>query len=303
MVGASASVGGFMGDNLALGVDIQGKILPSAWTNPYVDALPLTGTFSLTNSVFENMNYGVQVTDIANAYGSVCFSSFSNVVASYFEGDISHSQVLVCGNQMMGSQAVAAILADQSSIKSNLLPSTLYVLGNDLLGTGGANALAVIDNGPLESPPLAATLTVVAARNAISLNTSCGCYPANNPDYAAAVDFAAASLAFSANTVNGVGLEPGVYVFGGPAHVNANRIYAASVGIWVDYANWVNVTWNSVKTSGQYGIAVTDGSSNVTVAQNFVKNSGVDDLYWDQTGTNDFWYGNTYTTSSPTTLP
>jgi hypothetical protein len=68
--------------------------------------------------------------------------------------------------------------------------------------------------------------------------------------------------------------------------------------VWVDYANHVKVLGNVIKNSVEYGIAVTDGSSYNLVALNFVKNSGVDDLYWDGTGTGNVRTWNIYGTSS-----
>jgi len=61
----------------------------------------------------------------------------------------------------------------------------------------------------------------------------------------------------------------------------------------------VHVTGNVIVNSGQYGIAVQNGSSDNVVAHNFVTGSGVDDLYWDGTGTGNVWFGNMCKTSSP----
>ncbi len=91
----------------------------------------------------------------------------------------------------------------------------------------------------------------------------------------------------------------GVYVMGGPAVISGNTILGSYAGVWVDYANNVRVVGNLIKNSVAYGIAVTDGSSYNTAAWNVVKSSGVDDLYWDGTGTGNVWIGNVFGTSSP----
>jgi parallel beta-helix repeat protein len=83
------------------------------------------------------------------------------------------------------------------------------------------------------------------------------------------------------------------------AVVSGNTILNSYVGVWVNHANGVQVTGNVIKNSAEYGIAVTDGSSNNLIAHNIVMNSGVDDLYWDGTGTGNVWIANQYQTSSP----
>ena len=45
--------------------------------------------------------------------------------------------------------------------------------------------------------------------------------------------------------------------------------------MWVYDANGIHVTDNVIKNSAQYGIALTEGSSNSLVEGNIVKNSGV----------------------------
>jgi len=139
----------------------------------------------------------------------------------------------------------------------------------------------------------------VAIGNVLELNTSCGCYPTGNPGYSAVFSEALASLVFSSNTIHGSRVVPALYVFGGPATISGNTIFGSYTGVWIDYTNQATVIGNLIRNNAEYGIAVTDGSSYNVVAWNVVKTSGVDDLYWDGTGTGNVWFGNICKTSSP----
>jgi parallel beta-helix repeat protein len=56
---------------------------------------------------------------------------------------------------------------------------------------------------------------------------------------------------------------------------------------------------NVIKNSAEYGIAVTSGSSDNVISGNIIMKSGVDDLYWDGTGTGNVWKADVCMTSSP----
>jgi parallel beta helix pectate lyase-like protein len=169
------------------------------------------------------------------------------------------------------------------------------VTGNTIQPGWGANGVIMLD---VEATP---TLTSVVTGNLIQTDTSCGCYDPTNNGYSAIALFSLKSFVISFNTLQG-GISPGIYVLGGPGVISWNVIPGAFVGIWVDVALKVLVTGNLIQNSGFAGIEVTDGSSHVTVAHNFVQNSGGFDLYWDQTGAGDLWYGNICQTSSPSGL-
>jgi parallel beta-helix repeat protein len=292
--GASGDAYGF---NMLFGVGYTGVLLPKGWTNPYSDRIPLTGSFTLTGSTFERSLYAVSIENVVGASTDVCYNTATQVATTVFMADMSNSALLVCKNHGVGSDDDAGVVALQAATRTDLLPSTVYVIDNTLVGSDQADALAFADLGPTYSPAVPSTLSVVATGNVLDLNTSCGCY--GTPESPVVFSELLKSLVLSSNEINGRLLEPGVYVFGGPATVSGNTILASYVGVWVDYANNTTVIGNLIKNSPEYGIAVTDGSSFNLVAWNVVKNSGVDDLYWDGTGTGNVWIGNVYGTSSP----
>jgi Right handed beta helix region len=296
VLGASGDAFGF---NMLFGVGYAGVLLPNGWTNPYSNRIPLTGAFTVTGSLFERSLYAVSIENLVNAATDVCYNTATHVATSVFMSDMSISTLLVCNNHGVGSDGYSGVVALQAATRTDLLPSTVYVIGNTLVGSDDANALAFEDLGPTYSPAVPSTLSVVAIGNVLDLNTSCGCYPTGNPGYSAVFSGLLKSLVLSSNRIYGGLVEPAVYVLGGPATVSGNTILGSYVGVWVDYANNITVVGNLIKNSAEYGTAVTDGSSYNVVAWNVVKNSGVDDLYWDGTGTGNVWAGNVYGTSSP----
>jgi parallel beta-helix repeat protein len=296
VIGASGDADGF---NMLTGVFYAGLLLPVGWTNPYVDRILLTGTFVATRSAFESELHALEIANLASSSAVVCSNTAWNVSITVITTDLSNSDILVCKNHGVGTLGLAAVVAEQTVSHTNLLPSTLYLIDNTFVGSGGANALAFEDLGPTYSPPVASTLSVVAVGNVLELNTSCGCYLAGSPYYAVVFSAFLESLVISSNKITSGGVEPGVYDCCGPATVSANKIVSNYVGVWVDYANGSTVTGNWIKNSAAWGIAVTDGSSSNTIAYNVVKGSGLDDLYWDGMGTGNLWVWNFCKTSSP----
>ena len=296
LFGATGDAFGF---NMLFGVGYAGVLLPKAWTNPYSNRIPLTGAFTVTESLFERSLYAVSIENVVNAPIDVCYNTATHVATSVFMSDMSNSALLVCKNHGVGSDGYSGVIALQAATRTDLLPSTVYVIDNTLVGRDAANTLAFADLGPTYSPAVPSTLTVVAIGYVLRLNTSCGCYPTGNPGYSAVFSELLKSLVFSSNKIYGSLVEPALYVFGGPATVSGNTILGSYTGVWIDYANHTTVIGNLIKHSAEYGIAVTDGSSYNLVAWNVVKTSGVDDLYWDGTGTGNVWFGNICKTSSP----
>jgi parallel beta-helix repeat protein len=294
--GATGDASGF---NMLFGIGYTGVLLPKAWTNPYSNRIPLTGAFTVTGSLFERSLYAVSIENLVNASTDVCYNTATQVATSVFMSDMSNSALLVCKNHGVGSDDDAGVVALQAATRTDLLPSTVYVIDNTLVGSDEADALAFADLGPTYSPAVPSTLSVVAIGNVLDLNTSCGCYPTGNPGSPVVWSYLLKSLVLSSNKIYGGLVEPGLYDLGGPATVSGNTILGSNVGVWIDYANNATVIGNLIKNSAEYGIAVTDGSSYNVVAWNVVKNSGVDDLYWDGTGTGNVWFGNVFGTSSP----
>jgi hypothetical protein len=290
------AAGDFLGTNMGAGIIYEGTVLPPGWTDPFTDLIPITGSLSVTNSLFNSVEGGPWFETVANAEVTVCHNTIVNSPDPLGFFEASNSQITFCGNQASNVYGVSGILIEQSVYKTNL-PSTVLITGNDFQVNQAASAVDLFDFGPSEGIP--STLNAVVSGNVFQTDTSCGCYIGSEPsDYSVIIGYDLKSLVVSENTILGGGAA-GVYVAGGPAVVSGNTILGSYVGVWVDYANHVWVAGNVIKNSAAYGIAVTDGSSYNVVAWNVVKNSGVDDLYWDGTGTGNVWIGNVYGTSSP----
>jgi parallel beta-helix repeat protein len=288
VLGAS---GDFVGTNMFAAIMFEGSSLPRGWTDPNSDVIPLTGTLSVTDSVFDSEESGPWIDTIVNAEVTVCYNTVVNSPYPLGFYGASNSQLLFCGNQAPSVSYYGGLVAFQSLFVQDL-PSTVYIVGNDFQVNDGANAVALYDFG-VES-----TLSAVVTGNEFQTDTSCGCYFGTNGGSSVIVSEGLKSVVVSRNTILGGGAA-GVYAVGGPAVISGNAILGSYVGVWVDYANGVSVTGNGIKNNGEYGIAVTDGSSSISVIGNFVKNSGQFDLYWDETGTGNVWAQNVCTTSSP----
>jgi len=317
VVGAAGDYGGY---NIAEGVHIEGVLLPSGWTDPFLDTIMLTGTFSITNSVFTDTS-GAAVNFLVNSNVVISGNTISSPeINSFFDGidfiDISNTNVLICGNQI-SPLIGTAVRALQSIVKPGLLPSTITITGNNFLVSEGANGanLQDADMGYWGTP---STLKAVVSGNDIQSSGAFG--PSWGVSAVATIDLK--SILVSLNTISGGG-NPGIYILGGPGTVIGNTITGADTGVWVDDASGVHVAGNLIKNSVDYGIAVTSmnnagapswvvtPSSNNFIVGNFVHGtvggttSTGYDLYWDQaTGSvNNHWCGNFYHTSSPTVLP
>jgi len=294
--------------NTNIGINFEGLFLPTP-TSPLSAQIPLSGSFTVTNSVMQDIYSGYWIQDLLNARATVCYNSISGSPLPGF-ADLSNTPFWFCGNQVTNVGVGAGVYGLQSYLKTDLLPSEVYVTGNYFGMNWGGSGPFLADFGPGEG--LTATLSAVVTGNTIVTNMSCGCY---TPAYPVIFDYNLSSIVVLGNTVRGGG--SGVIVTNLPGQVALigwNTIIGALVGVEVGAsvslgnpytapAYGTNVTANVIKNSADYGIAVVGGSSYDVVSFNFVKGSGLDDLYWDQTGTNDFWFANVYATSSPATLP
>jgi len=181
-------------------------------------------------------------------------------------------------------------------VNMGVLSSTVTITNNNFRLSQGANGVVLADLG---TP---STVNAVVSNNVFQTNTSCGCYNPNVPVIGIYSPLKSLAISLNRITSSPAGVGPGIYVYGGPAVLSGNIITGTYTGVWIDYANYTLVSGNLIRNSAEYGIAVTDGSSYNVIAWNVVKHSGVYDLYWDGTGTNNVWIGNHCKTSSPSGL-
>jgi hypothetical protein len=293
--------GDALGTNMLNAINFEGSILPPGWTNALAQIIPLTGTYSVTNSVFSSEESGPWTDGIANAEVTVCYNTITSSPAPLGFYDAANSQLRFCGNDVSGVQFYTAFEALQSLYMPGLLPSTVYVTDNDFQVSDGANAVWLEDFGPVNFGT-APTLSAVVSGNVLQTDTSCECYVGSLPgDYSVLLSISLASFVVSQNTILGGGAA-GVYVDGGPGVVSGNTILGSYVGVNLNSTDGVYVTGNLIKNSAWWGIALTNASSYNVVAFNLVKGSGEYDLYWDQTGSHNLWIGNVYKTAYPAWL-
>ncbi len=271
------------GYNIINAIFPEGFLLPAVWTDPLTDALPLTGTFSVTNDAFYSVAAGPQFENLVNARVIACSNSFDDVAIPLAVIDVSNTPAYLCSNQGVDVSQLMGILAQQGVYKSNLKPSTVYITGNDFQVTRGAAGFILQD---FEAEP---TLGAVVTENAIFVDSSSA---------GGIVSMGLKSIVLAENEIRGNG-PIGVQLVSGPGIVARNEIRGSVDGVVLDNTLGVVVLGNEVQNSGQYGIAVTDGASNSMALRNVITNSGVDDLYWDQTGTGNVWVGDSCQTSEP----
>jgi len=306
------TAGDWFGYNIACAVYISGRTLPSGWSSAEADPMLLTGTFSITNNVFDDVQSGIQVNFLVNANvlisGNTVSSAGVPTAAFYpfYVFDLSNTNVLISRNQGTVPNGIA-ITVYQSILKSGLLPSMVTIMGNNFQVTGGANAVVLQDAG-FYNYGTPVTLSAIVLGNTFQ-NSYAG---ASAWYYSAILSITLKSSIVSLNNVAGGGSD-GIYINGGPATVAGNTIAGAATGVWLDMASGGHVAGNVITNSIQYGISVTSTnaafssattpSSNNVIARNFVHNSGSYDLYWDVLGTGNGWCHNVYKTSSPSVLP
>jgi len=282
------------GYNINNGIFYEGFILPASYTDPLRDVLPISGTILVTDSKFDTLASGQDFENLANAQVTASSNNFNNVLFALYVADLSNTKADFSSNTATAVSAFSAFWADQGLYVSNLLPSKVSITNNDFQVGQGASAVSLYDYG-------ANTLNAVVSGNVLRTDTSCGCYDQTNPVYSVVVSQSLKSLSVSGNTILGGGAA-GVSITGGPGTVSGNAITGSHDGVWVGSANGVHVAGNTISSTVQWGIAVTDGSSNNLVTGNHITNSGVADIYWDGTGTGNAWHGNQCQTSGPAGL-
>ena len=291
-----------LGPNMDNGITYVG-VLGSPGDTP-AEVIPLSGTFTVTNSVFTYSGPWVQ--NIVGATVTVCYNkSPASVGYTYASFDAYNSKLTFCGNSGPGSQGLAALAIKQDVYHppptSGPVASTVYVTDNSFNVTQEANAVILYDHEPTPS------LSAVVSGNAFQNN-----YSSNDWGSSVIASVDLRSINITANTI-AAGGAPGIYLNGGPGIVTGNNITGAYTGVWLDEASGVRVANNTITNSVEYGIALTSINeaessattppSNDSVTGNTVRNSGTYDLYWGGSGSNDQWCGNVYTSSSPKVLP
>jgi parallel beta-helix repeat protein len=303
MIGAS---GDAEGTNMWNGIFYGGMFLPPGYTNPMSQAILISGTFSVTNSVFNTMESGPWVRALDGATVTVCYNTAINdpgITYGFF--DSYNSKLTFCRNRGSGSQATAAMGGIQDVYvppPTGVSPSTVYVTDNNFQASQDANAVYLSDGVD--------TLKAVVSGNTLTIDSVCTgtleaegwCY--NHEWYSSVVvSYSLINVVVSQNTIfggaTGSTSANGIYVTGGPGQVSGNTVTGSYIGVWLDAATSVQVTGNVIKNSAQYGIALTNGSSDNVIAGNLIMKSGVFDLYWDKTGTGNVWKADVCQTSSP----
>ena len=302
MVGGAGDWGGY---NMGDGVYIAGKVLPSGWSDPEGDPYPITGTYSVTNSKFLNVETPAQGNFLDNSNYVICGNTFSNSVPPVGFAynielfDNSNTNVLICNNQ--GAMPYANdIVAFQGAFKSGLSPFRLTITGNNFQVNDGGSAVAMYDFEPLSGA--APTFSAV-----VSGNTFQNSYPEGYTLWDSVIySLGLKSTIVSLNNIAGGGSD-GIYLNSGPGTIIGNSITGAYDSIDIDAASSVHVAGNVIRNSVDDGINVMSfnyagwapgtPSSNDFIIGNFVHNSGTYDLYWDGLGSNNHWCGNVYTTS------
>ena len=314
MVGVAGDFGGY---NIGDGVYISGKTLPSTWYNVEGDPYPITGTYSITNSVFNNIGTPAQANFLVNSNVVICGNTINDVITPPvgfvpYEIEVfdnSNTNVLICNNQ--GTEPNSnAVDVFQGGLKTGLSPSKVTITGNNFPVSGGGTAVALLDFEPFSGA--APTLSAV-----VSGNTFQSIYAGESVwDTSVIYSLSLKSTIVSLNSIAGGG-QPGIYVNGGPGTIIGNKIAGASTGIWLDAVSGVQVAGNIVTNSLMSGIALTNfnfpglgttPSSNNVIIGNSVHGSGICtatqgcDLWWDGSGTGNVFHWNFCTTSQPSGL-
>jgi len=290
---------GTSGDALGLtnmwdGVLYGGELMPT----PQTTTIPISGTFSVTNSVFDSEVSGPQIGYSVGATVTDCYNTITN--APYPTGfiDSYNSKIVICGNQISNVMYGAGISASQGEFTPGTLPSTVYITNNRVSQVSqGANGAFLYDNNV--PPTLNAVITGNTFQNTSPEGVDWG--------YSVIASLTLKSTIISLNNIAGGGSD-GIYLNGGPGTIIGNIITGAANGVLLDVASGVHVAGNVVRDTGVNGIVVmsfnyagssaTTPSSNDFVIGNFVHNSGSYDLYWDGLGASNHWCGNVYQTSN-----
>jgi len=307
--------------SISNGIIYGGQFLPSVpptgWTNTniWTDIFPISGTFSVTNSMFNTVQTGAWAWFTTGAMVAFRSNTLVDNLVPLGSQDLSKSVVTITGNHMTNIPYDIGVFAIGSDVKPPctasvtsdcLLPSTVYVTDNYFQTNWGGSGVIIADFG---TP---STLSAVVTGNTVVTDTSCGCYAPGYPAIGAVyadVSPTSSSLLVSMNTILGGG--GGIALEAGPnSVVIGNQITGTMAGVvlgcytvpsdcsavWglTSSATGVHVVGNVIKNSAQYGIWVGADSSNNKITGNFITGttSGGYDLYYDGTGTGNVWFGN-----------
>jgi hypothetical protein len=328
------TVGDAYGTNNYNGIVYGGDWLPSPGLSL------ISGTFSVTNSVFNTVEGGPWAGAVDGATVTECYNTAINTPGwTYIVSDLYNSKATVCGNQgeaFMGLAAIAVAQYFEVPPPTGVSPSTVYITGNNMHVSQDANAVVLYDGlNTLKAVVSGNTFTTDSTCNPAWPEWMCYNYPTVSWGSSEVLSYSLVNVVVSQNTIFGGGTGStkspanGVYITGGPGQVTRNMITGSYYGVWLDAATsaqaaamysrlprWqghhglitgntitptfnVLVMGNVIKNSAEYGIALTNGSSDNVIAGNLIMNSGVDDLYWDKSGTGNVWKADVCQTSSP----
>jgi len=277
--------------NLADGIVYEGMFLPAGWTSAWGDQIPLSGTFVLTHSLLDRSISAVWVQNLLDATVVVASNSIQSSASQGFY-DVSNSELYFVGNSFTNIIYGAGVAGVQSFYKTDLLPSTVYVVGNYIAATWEGSGAYFFDFG------VPSTLSAVISGNTVYSDNSCGCYTWETS--VATGGSSLESLVVTGNRILGGG--SGVDITLGPGTAVGNTVIGADVGVMVDGGIGALVSGNVIKNSATWGIAVQTVLGvpiDNHIVGNWVSNSGAYDLYWDGSGTGNVWAHNICTTSSP----
>lgn len=283
-VAVLGAAGNWFGSNMVNGVYCEGILLKPGWTNPFVDFIMVSGSFSMTNSRFYRIDFELAFQNLVDATVTVRHSTFDTSESPMSFLDVSNSALEFNGNTATNVFGWVGIWGMQGYAITDLLPSEALIANNDLHVAEGGTGIQLTD---FAATP---TLQAVVSQNEIVLGM----------DSVAGISIQGQTTAVVAqNEVRGIA-GVGVYFNGGTGTVSRNEIRGGNVGILLEGATGVAVERNEVRSSATWGIAVTAESSGVMIMRNTVRGSGQYDLYWDGAGTGNVWSKNEYRTSSPT---
>jgi len=291
VIGTSGDIDG---TNMFNGIVYGGDWLPSP------GLLLISGTFSVTNSVFNTVETGPWGGEVDGATITECYNTAINTPGwTYVVTDLYSSKATVCGNQgtaFMGLAAIAVYQDFEVPPPTGVSPSAVYITGNNMQVSQDANAVYLVDG--------LNTLRAVVSGNTFTTDSTCNptwqaqglCYNALwagqdglsgvPPEWYSSVvaSMSLANVVVSQNTIFGGGTGSskipanGVYVTGGPGQVSGNTVTGSYIGVWVDAATVVQAvaTHNRPRWRGHpvfSSSSVITPSHNVLVTGNVIKNS------------------------------
>jgi hypothetical protein len=294
VIGAS---GDEEGTNMFNGIVYGGTLLPPVWTNALSDIILISGTFSMTNSLFNTMATGPWAGEVDGATVTVCYNTAINTPGwAYALTDLYNSKATVCGNQGSASQGLAVTGVYQYFYvppPAGVSPSTVYVTDNNFQASQDANAVVLYDGYD--------TLKAVVSGNTFTTDSTCTqtwqaegwCYNEPWSTYVPPEWFSSVvvsdlliNVVVSQNTIFGGGKGStnnpanGVYVTGGPGQVTGNTVTGSYIGVWLDAATGVQAAamhslWPRWGHHGLISGNTITPTIDVLVSGNVIKNSAL----------------------------